>query len=91
MKVYAITFQLPGAVGEVEITERIEGMGGKRSVAVCSMSRQTRSHSSLSAATLLHTTSITQHPAQTPLQLQLCHHKNKTTLTNTTIILIKQD
>jgi len=86
---------LPGAVEEVEITERIEGMGGKCSAAVCSMSRQTRSHSSLRgsthAATLLHTTPITQHPAQTPLQLQLRHHKNNITLTKTDITLIKQD
>lgn len=86
---------MPGAVEEVEITERIEGMGGKRSAAVCSMSRQTLPHSSLRgsthSATLLHTTPITQHPAQTPLQLQLRHHKNKTTLSDTSVILNKQD
>ncbi len=42
---------MPGAVGEVEITERIEGMEGKLSAAVCSMSRQTLSHSSLKGST----------------------------------------
>lgn len=85
---------MPAAVEEVETTESIEGMGGERK---CGYVQHVPADSAsflsegkaLSAATLLHTTAITQHPAQTWLQLQLCHHENKTT--NKTTIPIKPD